>query len=94
MFKAIYLTKSDQFRAELRDLQQALGVALVQRSGRRLMLTAAGERLLPRADELLLRVDDLRRDTASAGGFAGVGRLAVGASRTIGTALMPHCLLS
>jgi DNA-binding transcriptional LysR family regulator len=77
----------------LRELQQALGVALVQRSGRRLVLTAAGERFLPRADELLLRVDDLRRDTASAAGAVGVGRLAVGASRTIGTALMPQLVV-
>jgi len=74
----------------LRELQQALGVALVQRSGRRLVLTAAGERLLPRADELLLRVDDLRRDADAPSDAPAVGRLSIGASRTIATALMPQ----
>ena len=39
----------------LRELQSALGIALLQRSGRGLVLTTAGERLLPKADELLLR---------------------------------------
>ena len=74
----------------LRDLQQALGVALVRRSGRGLLLTAAGERLLPRADELLLRVDDLQRESASPADAAAGGRLAVGATRSIGVALLPQ----
>lgn len=74
----------------LRDLQQALGVALVQRVGRGLALTAAGERLLPRADELLLRADDLQRAGDAPGDAAAASRLAIGATRTIGAALMPR----
>ena len=46
----------------LRELQSALGVDLLQRSGRGLVLTTAGARLLPKADELLLRASDLTQD--------------------------------
>jgi len=74
----------------LRELQSALGVALLQRSGRGLVLTTAGERLLPRADELLLRAGDL----AQALGDARLPAvpLSIGASRTIGATLMPELI--
>ncbi len=72
----------------LRELQSALGIALLQRSGRGLVLTTAGERLLPKADELLLRAGDLT--DAVGDGRRPPGPLSIGASRTIGTTLMPE----
>jgi DNA-binding transcriptional LysR family regulator len=73
----------------LQDLQLALGVALVQRSGRGLVLTATGERLLPRADELLSRADDLQREGGASADAAAGSRLAIGATRSIGPSLLP-----
>src|SRR5262245_19076455 len=50
---------------QLRDLEGRLGTALFERIGRRLVLTAAGERLLESAraveDELARARDDIRR---------------------------------
>ena len=74
----------------LRELQSALGVELLQRSGRGLVLTTAGARLLPKADELLLRASDLTQDLGES--RHPPLRLSIGASRTIGTTLMPELI--
>jgi DNA-binding transcriptional LysR family regulator len=48
--------------AAVRQLEQQLGVALLDRSSRRVRLTAAGEELLVRGRELLAQADTLVRD--------------------------------
>jgi DNA-binding transcriptional LysR family regulator len=47
---------------DLRTLERALAVLLVDRTGQRIRLTPAGEALLPHALELLRRVDDIKRE--------------------------------
>jgi DNA-binding transcriptional LysR family regulator len=51
---------------DLRSLERELDVLLVDRSGQRIRLTPAGERLLPHAIELLRRADDIRTEAARA----------------------------
>ncbi len=74
----------------LRELQHAMGTDLLQRSGRAVVLTSAGERVLPQIDELLLRAMDLPQRALDTPGRA--QRLAIGASRTIGSTLMPELI--
>jgi DNA-binding transcriptional LysR family regulator len=50
---------------QLQQLQQSLGLALFQRTGRRLRLTPAGEEFLPHARELLSRAEYLERSAAN-----------------------------
>lgn len=49
---------------DLRSLERELGVELIDRSGQRVRLTAAGEVLLPHAYELLQRVRDVESTMA------------------------------
>ncbi|MFD8338250.1 LysR family transcriptional regulator [Streptomyces solisilvae] len=76
---------------QIRKLEKELGVALFERLGRRVALTAAGEEFLAyilpalsnleRARERAAEVRDLRR-----------GKLAVGVLPSVGTALLPRVL--
>jgi len=64
----------------LAELEDSLGVRLFDRSGHKAVLTEAGERLLPRAGELLLAADETREsvrpDTRISGRcLFGVGEL-------------------
>lgn len=71
----------------LAELEQRLGVQLFDRVGRRLVLNDAGRHLQPRAQLLLAQaqaLDELFGSTE--------GRLAIGASTTIGNYLLPQLL--
>lgn len=72
----------------LTELERHLGVALFERSGKRLLLNEAGRRLLPQAEQLL---DGLQRfvDQAREPDGSLHGSLVISASATIGTWLMP-----
>lgn len=71
----------------LAELEQRLEVQLFDRVGKRLVLNEAGRRLLPRAQLLVAQAQELE------GLFASTrGRLAVGASTTIGNYLLPQLL--
>jgi len=74
----------------LAELESALGVALFERRGRRLVRTEVAERLLPRAIEIVERARDIHRlvDPEQARST----RIALGASRTIGPSLMPDLI--
>ncbi|MCP5266091.1 MAG: LysR family transcriptional regulator [Burkholderiaceae bacterium] len=72
------------------ELENALGVKLFERVGRRLLPTDAGRRLLPRAVELVDRVDEfveMARDEPTAS-----GHVSIGASRTVGPFMMPELM--
>lgn len=72
----LFLTQSALSR-QLADLEKRLGVALFQRSGRRMVLTPAGERLLEAGREILgavARAEQEARETA--GGAEAVLRFA------------------
>jgi len=78
--------------AQVRKVEEALGAALFERTRRRFLVTAAGQRLLP----MLQRIVDeaLALGQAGAGFAAGVlaGELRLGVIPTLGPYYLPHVL--
>ncbi|HEY0264416.1 MAG TPA: LysR substrate-binding domain-containing protein [Granulicella sp.] len=76
---------------QIKALESELGATLFERTAGRVSLTAAGDALLPFAEELKSVADRAREAVAQAvGGVA--GELMVGASQTIGQYLLPRLL--
>ena len=75
--------------AQVRKLEQFLGVALVERRPRRLALTAAGEAVVERARRMLQDADDIR-SLARASQDPLSGQLKVGLIPTLGPYLLPR----
>jgi len=76
--------------ARLGQLEDGLGVALFHRAGRRMLITAEGERLLSYADRLLQLAEEAQAAVASTGRPAGV--LRIGAMETTAAARLPTVL--
>jgi LysR family hydrogen peroxide-inducible transcriptional activator len=76
---------------QILNLESVLGQPLLNRLGRRAVLTDAGRLLLGRATAILATVDDTER-RLRAGGESQGGRLAVGAIPTIAPYLLPRAL--
>jgi LysR family hydrogen peroxide-inducible transcriptional activator len=72
-------------------LERRLGQPLLNRLGRRAVLTDAGRLLLDRATAILAAVEEAERRLSDGGGLQG-GRLAVGAIPTIAPYLLPPAL--
>jgi DNA-binding transcriptional LysR family regulator len=72
-------------------LEEQLGVALFDRVGRRIALTEAGRVLLPRARQLLLELEDMKRAVGNLTGPV-TGVLRVGTSHHIGLHRLPPVL--
>lgn len=72
-------------------LEDLLGVPLFDRVGRRISLTEAGRALRPRAQQLLLELEDMRRMVANLSGPLS-GTLKVGTSHHIGLHRLPPAL--
>ncbi len=68
---------------QIRRLEAEVGLALVERTTRRVALTAAGELLVARARRILAELDDAQAELSTLAGVKG-GRLAVGALHTMG----------
>ena len=68
---------------QIRRLETEVGLALVERTTRRVALTDAGEMLVHRARRILAEVDDARAELGTLAGVKG-GRLSVGALHTMG----------
>jgi DNA-binding transcriptional LysR family regulator len=68
---------------QIRRLETELGLALVERTTRRVAMTDAGELLVARARRILAEVEDAHAELATLAGVKG-GRLAVGALHTMG----------
>ena len=74
--------------AQVRALERALGLPLLERSGRGVRPTDQGTRVLAYADRIFALADDLLREAANLrAGTA--GRLVVGASTTVGEYVLP-----
>jgi len=84
--EAIALSQSAT-SAALLELEHALGLALFERIGKRLLLNDAGRALLPQALALLDGADSIERWSKDREGQ--IGRLRIGASTTIGNYLLP-----
>src|SRR5271165_6755496 len=76
---------------QIKALESEMDVALFDRAGGRVSLTPAGAALLPFADRLSALAAEAREAVAAANG-ASAGRLALGASQTIGQYLLPRLI--
>lgn len=85
----LFLSKAAVSMA-LSELEKQLGHALFDRVNNRLILNQEGRRLLPYADELLCRMNDL--DQAFNDEHSLFGQLHIGASDTIGNQVAPFLL--
>ncbi|WP_374788890.1 LysR family transcriptional regulator [Brucella oryzae] len=74
--------------AHIRFLEEKLGVRLFERSGRRLVLTAAGRRVHTWANEVITRTRELEREL-NISGDAEVGTAIVSASMTVASYVLP-----
>ena len=75
----------------LKLLEEDIGVALFDRQGRGLQLTAAGRALIPRARQIL-RETERAREQAQRAAKEGYFDLRIGAVDSIGTHILPACL--
>ena len=73
--------------AQIRNLEQALGIRLFDRTGRQAILNAAGQRALPMAREML---ETFSRMAVSDGVGEYRGELKIGAVATVQTGLLPR----
>jgi LysR family hydrogen peroxide-inducible transcriptional activator len=76
---------------QIRKLERELGTALFERLGRRLVLTAAGEALLPHAERALFEVEEGRMRVREVLGLRR-GRVAVGVLPSVAGTLLPSAL--
>jgi DNA-binding transcriptional LysR family regulator len=76
--------------ARLGQLEEGLGVPLFHRAGRRMLITAEGERLLSYADRLLQLADEAQAAVSNAHRLAGM--LRIGAMETTAAARLPKVL--
>ncbi|WP_235919417.1 LysR family transcriptional regulator [Aureimonas psammosilenae] len=76
----------------VRELEDELGVLLVNRTTRQIALTAAGEVYFSRASAVLAELDNLNEEAREATGEA-KGRIRVSAARTFGDAELGRCLV-
>jgi len=78
----------------LKELELQLGTPLFDRAHPHLLLNSEGALLLPLADEMLTRLDDIGALFQQSGETGGSGKavLRIGASQTIGNYLLPSLL--
>ena len=76
---------------QIKALESEMDVPLFDRAGGRVSLTPAGTALLPFADRLAAMAAEAREAVAAVNG-ASAGRLALGASQTIGQYLLPRLI--
>lgn len=76
------------FSTAIRQMERELGIALFDRTTRRVELTAAGRMLLPEVERLLAEFDRALRDVQSAG-EAQRGRVVVASIFSIATDVLP-----
>jgi len=74
---------------QLKKLETELGVDLVERGTRQVLLTGAGERVVERARSILGQAQDIR-DIARSARDPRAGRLRLGFFPTLGPYLLPH----
>jgi DNA-binding transcriptional LysR family regulator len=78
---------------QIRQLEEELGTQLVERSNRRVRLTAAGEIFLARAARILEQLDQAARETTRAG-QGDSGSLVIGVVSTAVCSVLPELLRS
>lgn len=74
---------------QVRKLEEELGVALIERSPRQVMLTSAGADIVERARRILSDIDELR-ESARRSSDPEAGSVRLGLFPTLGPYLLPH----
>lgn len=74
---------------QVRKLEEELGVSLVERAPRKLMLTAAGQDVVLRARRIVAEVEEMR-ESARRSRDPEAGSLRLGVFPTLGPYLLPH----
>ena len=87
--KSLFLSKAAVSMA-LSELEKQLGHSLFDRVNRRLILNQEGQKLLPLADELIHRAQDIEQLFENNSTLT--GQLRIGASDTIGNQVAPYLL--
>ncbi|HWL45746.1 MAG TPA: LysR substrate-binding domain-containing protein [Ilumatobacter sp.] len=88
--EAVFVTQPT-LSAQIKKLETELGVELVERRSRGMLLTDVGERVVARARVLLAEADNIRM-LASLSTDPEAGSLRLGAFPTLGPYLLPHVL--
>lgn len=88
--EALYLTQPAVSK-RISSLENTLDARLFDRIGRTVHLTEAGRALMPRAQRILLELEDTRRAISNLSGEVS-GKLSVGTSHHIGLHRLPPCL--
>ena len=88
--EALYITQPAVSK-RVSTLETGLGITLFDRIGRKINLTDAGKRLLPRAKQILLDIEDARRSISNLSEEVS-GTLTVGTSHHIGLHRLPPVL--
>ena len=88
--QGLYLTQPAVSK-RVAALEQELSVRLFDRVGRQVLLTEAGRQLLPRAEQILQEMADIRRGLSNLSGEIS-GRLVMGTSHHIGLHRLPSVL--
>ncbi|HEY4293140.1 LysR family transcriptional regulator [Luteibacter sp.] len=86
--RAMYISPSG-LSHQVQKVEQALGVPLFERGGRRVVPTATGQRLLGYIDDVLASAKHLEH-AARGGDVAFGGELRLGVPSTLGPYLLPH----
>lgn len=76
---------------QVRQFEERLGMPLLERAGRHLRCTGAGEVMLRHTQRIFGTLDELERELAELRGLE-TGRLVLGASTTIGEYLLPAAM--
>ncbi|QWT22406.1 LysR family transcriptional regulator [Bacillus sp. NP157] len=88
--RAMYISPSG-LSHQVQKVEQALGMPLFERGGRRVVPTSAGQRLLGYIEGVLAAAEHLEH-AARAGDIAFGGELRVGVPSTLGPYLLPHVI--
>lgn len=88
--ESLFLTQP-AISKRISGLEETLGVPLFDRVGRRVGLTEAGRALLPRARQLMLDLEDMKRAVGNLSGPI-TGTLKIGTSHHIGLHRLPPAL--
>lgn len=88
--RAMYISPSG-LSHQVQKVEQALGVPLFERGGRRVVATASGQRLLGYIDAVLAAAEHLEQ-AARVGDVAFGGELRLGVPSTLGPYLLPHVI--
>lgn len=85
----VCLVSQPTLSTQIRKLEEELGVALVERAPRNVMLTAAGAEVVERARRVLDEVEQIRA-SARRRSRPGAGTVRLGVFPTLGPYLLPH----